>query len=69
MKIRQLIVLVVLMTSCVILSSCATRPDIYIKGLDYDDAIKNTEPKDKTTYMWITYSAAKKRLKWINHAK
>jgi len=57
-----------LIVSCAALSSCAhSQPDIYIKGKDYDDAILNNEPADKSTYMWITYTAAKKRLKWINH--
>lgn len=64
----KLTALIMPMILCVALSSCAgNRPDIYVKGKDYDDAINNTEPKDKNTYMWITYQAAKKRLKWLNH--
>lgn len=67
MKMLRLKLLATLMILCVTISSCATsKPDIYIKGVDYDDAVKNNEPSDKTSYMWITYKAAKKRLHWLN---
>ncbi len=70
-KTKELILLLVLMTSCVNLVGCALnrdqQPIVVIKGVDYDDGKNNTEPKDKTKWMWITYDTAKRQLHWLNH--
>lgn len=66
-KTRLLILLMGLMILCADLSSCASSVDIYIKGKDYDYGTNNNEPKDRSTWMWITYPSAKKRLHWLNH--
>ena len=68
MKMQKLMLSILLMTSCVILSNCASHnPDIYIKGIDYDDGINNNTPQNKNTWMWITYNSARKRLHWLNN--
>lgn len=58
-----------LMILCVNLEACSiTHPIVVIKNVDYGDGKDNTEPKDKTTWMWITYPTAKQQLHWINHS-
>lgn len=62
-----MILLLALMISCVTNYGCSSiKPNTFIKGVDYDEGTMNNPPVDKTTWMWITHSAAKKRLKWIN---
>lgn len=62
---QRLIRLLLPMILCVAISSCASMPDIYIKGVDYDEGIANNQPQDRSTWMWITHDAAKRRLKWV----
>lgn len=70
MKIKKLILFLMLLTLCVNLASCASSaPIVVVKGIDFDDGTSNTEPKDKSTWMWITYATAKRQLTWINHHK
>lgn len=66
---KKLTLLLMLMTLCVPLASCATKssPIVVVKGVDYDDAKNNNEPADRTKWMWITYDTAKRQLKWLNH--
>lgn len=61
--------LLTLTVLCVSQVSCASNPSpiVVVKGVDYDDGIKNNVPTDKSTWMWITYPTAKRQLKWINH--
>jgi hypothetical protein len=63
---RRSILSILLIGSCAVISSCATtNPDIYIKGVDYDEGVANNQPQNKATWMWITHDAAKRRLKWV----
>lgn len=66
---KKLTLLLMLMTSCVLLESCATTssPIVVVKGIDYDDGKANNEPVDRSKWMWITYETAKRQLKWVNH--